>query len=222
MSKRAETARDILLERGVVTTAELNQLGYDHPPRAIGDLRDAGVTVIRKMISVGGRRMAQYSLVDTKGSMERGRIPLPKRFREALYDEYHYRCAICGGTYTSRELQADHRVPFRISGDPKVLALDDFMPLCGSDNRAKSWTCEHCVNWERKDTSMCRTCYWASPDEYSHIAGVAERRLILAIRGDDVVTFDSIKAAADAAGISLGEWVLQRFARLLMNDSPED
>lgn len=31
MSKRARTALDILLQRGSVTTKELQELGYDHP-----------------------------------------------------------------------------------------------------------------------------------------------------------------------------------------------
>jgi hypothetical protein len=215
MSKRAEAARDILLERGTVTTAELNGLGYDHPPRAIGDLKDAGVTVSTRMISVDGRRMAQYSLVDTVGSTERNRKQLPKKFREALYQQHVYRCAICGGRYTGRELQVDHRIPFRISGDPDVLTLDSFMPLCGSDNRAKSWTCEHCPNWLARDPDMCRTFYWANPDEYAHIAGEEERRLIMAIQGTEVAIFDRIKEAAEADDQSPGDWVQRRLSRLI-------
>jgi hypothetical protein len=215
MPKRAAAARDMLLKHGTVTTAELNDLGYDHPPRAIADLKDVGVTVTKRMIQVNGRRMAQYSLVDTIGSTERNRKNLPKKFREALYLQYDYRCAICGGHYTARELQVDHRIPFRISGDPDVPAPENFMPLCGSDNRAKSWTCEHCTNGLVKDPDMCSDCYWASPDEYTHIAGQEERRLIMAIQGREVAIFDRINEAAEADGLSPGDWVQQRLSRLI-------
>jgi len=214
MSKRAATARDIMLERGTVTTSELKDLGYDHPPRVIGDLRDAGVTVITKRISISGKRIGQYTLVDTIGSSERNRKQLPKKFREELYRRYSHHCAICGGEYSSRELQVDHRIPFRISGDPQNLVFEDFMPLCGSDNRAKSWTCEHCSNWQMKNPNMCSSCYWASPDQYLHIAGREERRLVLAIQGDDVSMFDRIREAAEATGLSPGKWVQRRLPYL--------
>lgn len=215
MSKRAELARDILLERGTVTTAELSQLGYDHPPRAIGDLKDAGITVLSKLINVDGRRMSQYTLVDVQGGTEAIRRQLPKKFREDLYELFDYRCAVCGGDYSARELQTDHRIPFRIAGDPEVLDGQDFMPLCGSDNRAKSWTCEHCPNWTLKDPNMCRTCYWASPDAYEHIAGVPERRLGLAMQGEDVPMFDRIRELAAEDGVEVGSWVEERLRHLL-------
>ena len=215
MSRRAETALDILLERGTVTTAELNELGYDHPPRAIGDLKDAGVTIVRTMVTVEGRRMAQYTLVDTTGGSERVRRQLPKRFREQVFSEHAYRCAVCGGQFTSRELQLDHRIPFRIAGDPDELAVEDFMPLCGSDNRGKSWTCEGCVNWTRKDPDMCITCYWANPRSYRHIAGVEERRVIMAIRGEDVAIADRIGELAASEGATSGEWIQSRLSYLL-------
>lgn len=214
LSKRAAQARDILLERGTVTTAELNRLGYDHPPRAIGDLKDAGVTVVTEMVQIEGRRMAQYTLIDTFGSNEKIRRQLPKKFRDGLYRQFDYRCAICGGEYSSRELQTDHRIPFRIAGDPEDLDTRYFMPLCGSDNRAKSWTCERCTNWKMKDPAMCEQCYWANPEEYSHIAGVEERRLAFVVRGDEVKTFDRLVEAARDAGKTPGEWVAINLSRI--------
>jgi 5-methylcytosine-specific restriction endonuclease McrA len=214
MSKRAVRARDILLERGTVTTADLNALGYDHPPRAIGDLKDAGITLVREMVTVDGRRMAQYRLLDTLGGDEAIRRQLPKKFREALYDAHDHQCAVCGGRFTARELQTDHRIPFRIAGDPDTLDTAAFMPICGSDNRAKSWTCEHCVNWTKRDPEMCRDCYWASPDDYRHIAGEPERRLVVALRGPDVRLFDHISAQAQDRGVSVGEWVVIRLREI--------
>ena len=56
--------------------------------------------------------------------------------------------------------------------------LADFMLICRSCNRAKSWSCEHCRNWTTDhDVKVCKTCYWASPDKYAHIALRIVRRL---------------------------------------------
>lgn len=43
-----------------------------------------------------------------------------------------------------RDLQIDHRVPYEVAGESNELKTEDFMLLCGSANRAKSWSCEHC------------------------------------------------------------------------------
>jgi hypothetical protein len=219
-SRRAERAVSHILSHGSVTTAELNDMGYDHPPRAIADIKDAGVTVVKEMVTIGGRRMARYTLQEqiNVGASGVGRKALPKRFRDSLYERHLHRCAVCGGAYTNRELQADHRVPFRIAGDSKELNLDEFMPLCASCNRAKSWTCEHCPNWELRDKEMCASCLWSSPDDYTHVAGTAERRLAVAFQGDEVYIFDEIRGAASAAGIPLGDWVKRHFSDPLKPD----
>ncbi|MEU3250853.1 helix-turn-helix domain-containing protein [Streptomyces sp. NPDC006997] len=219
-SRRAQRALEHILEHGSVTTAELNGMGYDHPPRAIGDLRDAGVTVVKEMVTVDGRRMARYALLDqiNANASGIGRKTLSKRFREDLYDMHGHKCAICGGSYTSRELQADHRVPFRIAGDSRELLLDEFMPLCASCNRAKSWTCENCPNWEPRDKHMCTACLWASPDTYGHIAGTEERRIAVTLQGDQVHLHDRLSAAAAAAGVPVDEWVRENLELLLENN----
>ena len=222
MSKRAQTGLEIVLARGTVTTAELNQLGYDHPPRVIGDLKDAGVTVLRSLVTVEGRRMAQYTLVDTVGSSESTRRQLPKKFREQVFSEHDYRCAVCGGQFTSRELQLDHRIPFRIAGDPDDLMVDNFMPLCGSDNRGKSWTCESCANWNKRDQDMCTTCYWANPRSYRHIAGIEERRVVIAVRGEGVTIVDHIEELAAGESMTPGEWIQKRLGYLLDHSTEED
>ena len=82
------------------------------------------------------------------------------------------------------------------------------MLLCGSANRAKSWACEHCDNWiEIKDPDICRTCYWAYPNEYSHIAMEQVRRIDLLWSGDDVNQFDKIKKLASTYRESVSEYV---------------
>ncbi|AUI68090.1 hypothetical protein AL038_18250 [Beggiatoa leptomitoformis] len=59
--------------------------------------------------------------------------------------------------FEARYLQVDHRVPYEVSGNiVDKQDIEHFMPLCGSCNRAKSWSCEHCDNWKtEKSPSLC-------------------------------------------------------------------
>ena len=71
------------------------------------------------------------------------------------------------------------------------------MLLSGSANRAKSWCCEHCENWNNiKDRAICLTCYWAYPENYSHIAMRQLRRIDLVWQGDDCDIYEKLKAEA--------------------------
>ena len=85
------------------------------------------------------------------------------------------------------------------------------MLLCASCNRAKSWSCEHCTN---KESTICQTCYWASPREYTHIALRDIRRIDIVFTADEVQSYQQLKALADAQQIELPEYIkniLQRF-----------
>lgn len=213
-SKRARKALKFLLERGAVTTGELKDAGYDHPPRAVMDLKDAGFVIVSQNVNVGGKRMSQYTLVDSMSDDFAQRKPIPNPFRKKLFEEHGYRCAVCGGVFIMRMLQADHRVPFWIGGDPDVFETKDFMPLCASDNRAKSMSCEMCPNWETRDPETCKTCYWHDPENYKHVATVDERRLTITVRGEGVGTIDALKAEAEATGLTLGNLVLARLSEV--------
>ncbi len=71
------------------------------------------------------------------------------------------------------------------------------MLLCGSANRAKSWSCERCDNWIGvKDKSICLSCYWAYPENYAHIAMRQVRRVDLLWEGDDVEIYEKLKLRA--------------------------
>jgi Helix-turn-helix domain len=213
-SKRAKKALEFLLERGSVTTGDLQAIGYDHPPRAIRDLKDAGFVITSEMVTVGGRRMSQYTLSDSFGAGFAQRKPIPQVFRNRLFEAHGYRCAVCGGVFIARMLQADHRVPFHVGGDPEILEVKDFMPLCGSDNRAKSMSCETCPNWHTRDIKTCQTCYWHDPENYTHVATVEERRLSITARHGDIAAIDSLRARADAEGVTVGELVLRHIRDL--------
>ncbi|MFG2501450.1 hypothetical protein ACGFSB_24965 [Streptomyces sp. NPDC048441] len=214
MSSRAARARDHLLEYGSLTTEQLSEMGYVHPPRAIGDLKDAGATIEGDSVKGStGRTIRRYTLIEQMSMGKAGRVGIPKRFRDALNAEFNFRCGICHGQFEARELQADHRVPFIVAGDKSDLKIKDFMPLCASDNRSKSWSCENCQNLASRDESVCESCFWAHPENYTHVATKQERRVNLTFQGDEIATsYEAIKEAAHSEGLSIEEWLKGKFS----------
>lgn len=211
MSRRAAIVRDHILQHGAVTTQTLTvEYGYGHPPRARGDLQDAGVGVGSRMVNVDGKRMAEYYFTGAANKNAAGRVVIPKPFSDKLKEEAGFQCAICSGVFAGRELQADHRVPFAIGGDKPSFEIEDFMPLCASDNRAKSWSCEHCENFVIKDIDTCVSCFWAHPEQYSHVAMRNERRINLTFQGDEVEVVDHLKSKAESVGLSVEQLAKQR------------
>lgn len=74
--------------------------------------------------------------------------------------------------------------------------------------RAKSWSCEHCKNWKSiKDKSICLSCYWAYPENYTHIAMQQVRRIDLIWQGDDIETYERIKQQAARLNKQIPEFV---------------
>jgi hypothetical protein len=85
---------------------------------------------------------------------------------------------------------------------------DPYQVLDGSCNRRKSWACEHCENCLAiKNFDTCLTCYWANPENYSHVALRPERRIDLVWVGGEVNAFDALKAEADKNGRSVPEQI---------------
>ncbi|HNS20570.1 MAG TPA: hypothetical protein PKH24_08720 [Sedimentisphaerales bacterium] len=199
--KRSRIVVDHILEHGSITTEDLENYGYKHPPRAIRDVREQGLPLEMFWTKNStGRKIAGYrfgNVGEIRHDRLEGRRTLSKEFHEQVCDGHKSRCAICLTSYQSRYLQLDHRVPYEVDGEPEHPKPGEYMPLCGSCNRAKSWSCEHCTNWiEKKDPAICSTCYWASPENYEHMAGRHMRRLDVVWEGVEV---DDFKAAADAA-----------------------
>ncbi|MBO1267077.1 HNH endonuclease signature motif containing protein [Arthrobacter cavernae] len=206
MPRRAGIVRDHILTHGAVTTTTLRDTyGYDHPPRAAGDLKDAGAGVEKRMVTINGKRMAEYFFTGAANKNAIGRVVIPKKFADGLKAAYGNQCAICSGEYSARELQADHRVPFAIGGDKPVMAYEDFMPLCGSDNMAKGQSCKVCPNWTIKDVGTCEGCYWAHPENYSHVATRPERRLTVTFQGVETISYDKLKVTAGETGVDVEE-----------------
>lgn len=89
-------------------------------------------------------------------------------------------------------LQIDHRVPYEIGGEHDENDVDYFMLLSPSANRAKSWTCEHCPNWELKSEDFCLHCFGASPENYEHIAGKVEKVISIIFTGDEIEDYNRL------------------------------
>jgi hypothetical protein len=99
-------------------------------------------------------------------------------------------------------------VPYELAGDfaDFIQKIIDYMLVCGTCNRGKSWSCEHCDNWtNQKDVEKCKTCYWASPENYTHIALQDLRRLELIWQKEDVLLFDSLKEKSEERDLGMGE-----------------
>lgn len=203
-AKRPKTVIDHILEHGFITTQELKEkYGYNHPPRAARDVREQGIPLETfRVTGSDERKIAAYRFGDVKNKRLKrlsGRTGLSKKIKDALVKKYGCKCFIYLEEIDERELQIDHRVPYEVGGDGKGAELnpEDFMLLSGSANRAKSWSCEHCENWNSiKDRTICLTCYWAYPENYSHIAMRQIRRLDLVWQGKEVDIYEKLKAEA--------------------------
>ncbi len=217
-NKRAKIVIKHIMEKGFITTEDLETTyGYNHPPRAARDVRETGIPLETFTIkSKKGKSIAAYKFGDiSKLQVHRveGRILFPKQLKEKLFELSEGRCSICHGKFEKRYLQVDHRVPYQVGGDVTDRKLKDFMLLCGSCNRAKSWSCEHCKNWkEAKKPSICMECYWGSPENYHHIALEEIRRLDLQWAGDEVKYYDAIKIIAEQNKIELPDFVKEIIA----------
>lgn len=212
-AKRPRTVIDHLLEHGAITSEELQVLyGYDHPPRAIADVRDQGIPIetFRTIHTESGRKIGAYRFGDPD-RIVRGRIggrkAFSKAFKSALIGRYGAKDAFTGEECHPRFLQIDHRVPYRVAGETvfEEGKPEDYLLLDASSQRAKSWSCEQCHNWqEAKDVDICRSCFWASPEQYAHIAGRDVRRVDIEWQGDEIAVYEDLRrrAAGESSPIS--------------------
>lgn len=223
-AKRPKTVIDHILKHGSITTEDLKEkYGYNHPPRAARDVREHGIPLETfRVTGSDGREIAAYRFGDV--SIQRfkklsGRTGLSKKIKDALVEKYGCKCFIYLEEVDERELQIDHRVPYEVGGDGEGAELDpeDFMLLSGSANRAKSWSCEHCENWNNiRDRTICLTCYWAYPENYSHIAMRQIRRLDLVWQGKEIDIYEKLKAEAHSLEKEIPSFVKEILEREIL------
>lgn len=192
-AKRPRTVIDHILKYGYVTSEELTEIyGYNHPPRAIRDVRELGIPVVTYRIKNSlGKSIAAYKFGDPTVARDRiakatGRTALSKALKHALIEKYGAKCFIYLEAMDESLLQVDHRIPYEIAGEHDENDIDYFMLLSPSANRAKSWTCENCQNWEKKDKKFCMKCFWAYPESYEHVAGKKEKNIAITFSGNEV------------------------------------
>lgn len=223
-SKRPRTVIEHILKHGFITTEELkSKYGYNHPPRAARDVREQGIPVETfKVEGSDGRKIAAYRFGDpsaVRRGFFGGRRAFPKALKLALLKSAGSRCQICFQEHQERYLQIDHRVPYEVAGDVASDKQDtaSYMLLCGSCNRAKSWSCEHCENWiTRKSPGLCMNCYWASPESYKHIALQDARRLDIVWLGKETEVYDELRGRARASKEAVPEYVKRILRRLIL------
>lgn len=211
-SKRARVVAEHILKYGYITTDDIRSYGYKDPYRPTMDLRDEGIPLEDfKIKDRQGRTISAYRFghsLDIRSDRSGGRKAFSKKFKTILVERYGSSCAICLSKLESRYLQIDHCVPYQIAGDVYEGNPESYMLLCGSDNRAKSWSCENCDNFTKsKDPEICKTCYWANPKSYAHIALQKIRRLDITWAGKEVALYDQVKKEATARGQEVAEYV---------------
>ena len=212
-ARRPRTVIDHILEHGQITTEELRDIyGYNHPPRAIRDVREHGIPVETfRVTGSDGRRIAAYKFGDpsnVRSAQLSGRTAFSARTKSDLIDRHGARCNIYLEAFPERELQIDHRIPFEIAGEGDLSeSLSDYMLLCPSANRAKSWSCENCENWLNKEISVCQSCYWAYPENYSHVAMRDVRRLDIMWIGDETSGYDRLRDEVSKVNEEMPQYV---------------
>lgn len=218
-NQRARLLVETILAKGFMSTVDLSNAGYEHPPRAARDVRDLGIPLLSPRASIDGRSVAHYRFPD-QVVLDRdaaGRRILPASLKQELIDTHGPVDAFSGVELPASVLEVDHRIPFGILPDSyDSLDLSEFMLVSRSTNRTKSWECEHCLNWTNRDPSVCETCYWSIPDrEYEHIATFQIRRLDLTWTGEaEVNAFEVLLSRARAQRLTVSELVKREMTRL--------
>lgn len=199
-AKRPATVIQHIIKHGFITTEELiTNYGYEHAPRAARDVRERGVNLETFRVKTpDGKFIAAYRFgnpifADNKISKVAGRTALSQALKKALVDKYGAVCFIYLQPVDERLLQVDHRIPYEIGGEQSD-NIDCYMLLSPSANRAKSWTCEHCPYWDIKDVEFCQNCFWAHPENYSHIAGKEERQIIITFTDNEIEDYEQLVA----------------------------
>lgn len=223
-AKRPRTVIDHIIEHGSITTEDLQiTYGYDHPPRAVGDVRDQGIPIeTDSVISTRtGRKIAIYRFGDPDNII-RGRIggrkAFSKKFKSVLVKRYGSKDAFTGEECHARLLQIDHRVPYRVAGNTVFdeARPEEYMLLDASSQRAKSWSCEQCDNWNNvRNADLCRSCFWAFPEHYTHIAGKDVRRVHIEWQGDEVKVYERLRRCAENEETHISEHI-KRLLRMVV------
>jgi len=221
--KRAKIVVEHILKYGSISTEDIElKYGYKHPPRAVRDVVEQGLPLEKFWTKNSqGQKIAGYRLGDfnqIRHDRLGGRSTLRKNFVAQIVKDHNNRCSVCNAHYETRYFQIDHKIPYEVAGDTNNSGQDTkvYQPLCGSCNRAKSWSCEHCLNWlEKKNPTICETCYWGNPCAYNHVALDEIRRLALEWQGSEVKDYAKLDIEAHKKGEPIPEYVKKILKQVL-------
>ncbi len=214
-AKRPKTVIEHILKHGHITTEELKEkYGYNHPPRANRDVHEHGIPLETfRVTGSDGRKIAAYRFGDiSKKRFKKlsGRTDLSRKIKDDLIEKYGCKCFIYLEVMDKSVLQIDHRVSYEVEGESSELLPDDFMLLSGSANRLKSWSCEHCENWQTlRKKEICLSCYWAYPEKYFHVAMQQVRRVDLIWQGKEIEQYEKLKTDAKESNKTVPEYIKQ-------------
>jgi len=62
---------------------------------------------------------------------------------------------------------------------------------------------------------VCRSCYWAYPESYSHVATLAQRRLDIVWAGEEVAEYEVARKKASIANKTLPDFVKEALRKAL-------
>jgi len=123
-ARRPRTVIQHILKYGFVTSQELKDVyGYNHPPRAVRDVREHGVPIVTYRIEgTDGRSIAAYKFGDPSEtgnalSKSSGRTALSKALKQALIEKYGAKCFVYFEPMDESILQIDHRIPYEIAAN---------------------------------------------------------------------------------------------------------
>ncbi len=126
-NRRPATVIKHIMKHGYITTEELKNIyGYNHPPRAIRDVREQGIPIeTYRTKGEDGRSIAAYRFgnpenMDKQISKSAGRTVLSKALKRALIEKYGAKCFIYSEPLDESILQVDHRIPYEIGGEDKA------------------------------------------------------------------------------------------------------
>jgi hypothetical protein len=204
----------IYLRQGFITKQDCTDAGFDVV--VTRDLTKHGLVFGDQ----GGRIYLDFGLSNERlASSTGGFQTLPARKRDEFLRESHLTCALCRCQFEKKRLCGDHRVPHRVAGNrlTEQEGMLAYQVLCYTCNNRKQKACAACPNQQTKrDIEMCRSCFWAYPDTYTHVAGQPERRLEIVLQGLEAdVLLTRLQESARANGRTLSKEVIERLSLLL-------
>src|SRR5699024_710289 len=100
-----------------------------------------------------------------------------RNLKEKIAEENGYCCEIDQTSFELRYLQIDHRMPYEVSGDPEELIWKIICHFVLHTTELGYVVVNIPIIGSIKDPNICKTCYWASPSNYSHIAMEGVKRV---------------------------------------------